>query len=145
MLHKCVFFRFKLFPRQVIFLFNVPKKEIQFLFRLGLNAIKRLWCNANIQMLSAFSSITVNFYSKNFVFQYMHLFCVLLKITVPVHQGNIHIKLRDHQLVYEVEKRINNSSKFLDLDRNMLMWVLLKLCSFSSAILTLWPMRHFST
>ena len=27
---------------------------------------------------------------------------------------------------YEVEKRINNSNKFLDLDGNMLVWVLLK-------------------
>ena len=59
------------------------KKEIEFLFRVGLNAIKRLWCNADIQMLLAFSSIMVNLYSKIFVFQYMHLtFCVGTKYVV---------------------------------------------------------------
>ena len=75
-LHKRVFFRFKLFPRQVIFYLKCQKKEIQLLFWLCLNAIKRLWFNAIIQMFSAFSSITVNLLSKSFVFQYMHLFCV---------------------------------------------------------------------
>ena len=70
------FLSFQVISKTGDFLFNVPKKEIQFLFRLGLNAIKRLWCNAKIQMLSAFSSVTVNLYSKNFVFQYMPLFCV---------------------------------------------------------------------
>ena len=58
------------------------KKEIQFLFRLGLNAIKLLWCNADTQMLLPFSSILVNLNSQIFVFQYMHLFCVGTKYVV---------------------------------------------------------------
>ena len=58
------------------------KKEIQFLFRLDLNAIKRLWCNADTQILLAFSAVMVNLHSKIFVFQYMHLFCVGTKYVV---------------------------------------------------------------
>ena len=57
------------------------KKEVQFLFRLGLNAIKRLLCNADTQIL-AFSSIIVNLNSKILFFQYMHLFCVGTKYLV---------------------------------------------------------------
>ena len=52
------------------------KEKCRFLFRLGLNATKRLWCNADTQMLLAFSSIMVNLHSRIFVFQYMHLLCV---------------------------------------------------------------------
>ena len=44
------------------------KKKKTFLFRLGLNAIKQSWCNADIQMFSALSSM-VHLDSKNFVFQ----------------------------------------------------------------------------
>ena len=66
----------------MIFTSNVPKKKIQFLFRLGLNAIKGSWCNADTQMLLAFSLIMVNLHSKILVFQYMHLFCVDTKYVV---------------------------------------------------------------
>ena len=75
-LHKCVFFRFQVISKTGDYNLMCRKKEIQFSFRLGLNATKRLWCNANIEIFSAFSSITVNLYSKNFVFQYMHLFSI---------------------------------------------------------------------
>ena len=83
-LHEGVFFRFKLFPRQAIhFPLMCRKKEIQFLSRLGLNAIKQLWSNANIQTsFSIFSSISVNLCSKNFAFQYIQLFCVGTKYLV---------------------------------------------------------------
>ena len=64
------------FQDRWFFTWNAEKKEIQLLFRLCLNAIKRLWFNAIVQMFSAFSSIMVNLLSKSFVFQYMHLFCV---------------------------------------------------------------------
>ena len=66
----------------MILTLNVPKKRNSFFFRLGLNALKRLWCNADTQMLLAFSSIMVNLHSKIFVFQYMHLFCVGTKYLV---------------------------------------------------------------
>ena len=52
------------------------KKEIQFLFWLSLNAIKRLCFNADTEMFLALYSITINLYSNFFVFQYMHLCCV---------------------------------------------------------------------
>ena len=82
-LQECVFFRFKMFFHNRWFLlWMCRKKEIQFLFRLGLNAIKWLWYNADTQMLWAFSSIRVNLHSKISVFQYMHLFCVATKYVV---------------------------------------------------------------
>ena len=138
------FLSFQAIPRQVIFYLICRKKEIQFLFRLGLNATKRLWCNENIQIFSAFSSITVNLHSKIFVFQYMHLFCVGINYLVLLHllflytsaiftsnYGIIssYVDCTGSFLVVqcEVEKRIHNSGKFLDLERNMLVWVLLKL------------------
>ena len=118
------------------------KKEIQFLFRLGLNAIKRLRCNANIQMFSAFqiSSITVNLHSQNSILYYMYLCCVGTKYfqyycNVPVHQRKTRVELQDHQFVCRLHRffslllrgRKKNSSKSHDLDRNMLVWVFLKL------------------
>ena len=60
-------------------------------------------------------------------------------ITVPVHQREALIKLRDHQFVCTTRllkfsfrllrsrKRIDNSRKILGLDGNMLMWVLREL------------------
>ena len=129
-LHKCVFFRFKLFPRQVIFYLMCRKKEIQFFSRLGLNATKRLWFNANIQMFSAFSSITVNLHSKNFVFQCKYLFyvgtnyLVLLQLlflyTSAIFTSNYgiissYVDCTGSFLGCSVRGRkvINNSSKFL--------------------------------
>ena len=50
---------------------NVPKKGIQFLFRLSLNAMKRLWCNVGTERFLALYSIKVNVYSKIFVFEYI--------------------------------------------------------------------------
>ena len=46
----------------------LEKKNNQFGFLLGLNAIKRLWCTTDIEMFSAFSSM-VHLHSKNCVFQ----------------------------------------------------------------------------
>ena len=64
----------------------------------------------------------------------------IVAIIVPLPKGHTRIKLRDHQLVfrlhkffswsYEVEKRIDNPGKFLDLEGNILMSVLLKLLEF---------------
>ena len=137
------------------------KNEIQFLFRLALNAMKRLWCNANIQMFSAFSSITVNLHSKNFVFN-ICIFSVLaqsifsiIAIIVPVHQRNTYIKVRDHQLVCRLHKyfswllhgnkRMNNSRMFLTSTEICYCWFCWSYCSFSSVILTLWSIRQLST
>ena len=38
--------------------------------------MKRLWCNADTERFLALYSMKVNVYSKIFVFQYMHLFCI---------------------------------------------------------------------
>ena len=116
---------------------NVPKKEIQFLFRLSLNGMKRLWCNADPEMFLALYSITVNLYSKIFVFQYMHLCCVgtryfvllqlLFLYTSAIRASNYgiinsYIDCTSSPLGwYEVEKIIDNSGKFVDLDGNVLM------------------------
>ena len=82
-LQECVFFRFKIcFHNRWFLLWMCQKKEIQFLFRLGLNAVKLLWCNTDTQMLLPFSSIMVNLHLQIFVFQYMHLFCVGTKYVV---------------------------------------------------------------
>ena len=61
---------------------NVPKKDVQFLFRLGLNSMKRLWCNADTDMISVCCSITLNLRSKMIVLQYMHMCCVGTKYLV---------------------------------------------------------------
>ena len=122
---------------------NVPKKEIQFLFGLTLNAMKRLWCNTDTEMFLALYSMTVNLYSKIFVFQYMHLCCVgtryfvlfqlLFLYTSAILASNCGIIssyldcTRSLLCWYEVEKIIDNSLKFLALDGNILMSVLLKL------------------
>ena len=121
---------------------NVPKKEIQFLFRLSLNAMKRLWCNADPEMFLALYSIAVNLYSKIFVFEYMHLCCVgtryfvllqlLFLYTSAILASNYGIIISYVDCTgsllgwYEVEKIIYNSRKFLDVDGNILMSVLLK-------------------
>ena len=39
------------FPQQMILFSNVPKTKIQVLFRLALNAMKRLRCNVDTQVL----------------------------------------------------------------------------------------------
>ena len=62
--------------------FECAKKEIQFLFRLSLNAMRRFWCNPYTELFLALYSITVNLYSKTFVFQYVHLCCVRTKYFV---------------------------------------------------------------
>ena len=120
------------------------KKEIQFLFRFGLNAIKLLWCNADTQMFLACSSITENLNSKIFVFRYIHFLCVgtkylvllqvLFLFTSAILAANYGIASSyvdftgSFLCCYEVEKTINNCSKFfLNLDGNMFVWVLLKL------------------
>ena len=64
------------FSITVDFDFECAKKETQCLFRLSLNGMKRLWYNADTEMFLALYSVTVNLYSKIFVFQYMHLCCV---------------------------------------------------------------------
>ena len=120
-------------------------KAIQFLFRLDLNSVKRLWCNAIMQIVLAFSSITVNLHSKNFVFQCMYLFCVGIKYSVLLQLLFLYSRLSavlasNYRIISsnvdstgpflgccEVEKRINNCGKFLDLDGTMLLSVLLKL------------------
>ena len=56
------------FPQQMVLSSNVSKKKNQFLFRLGVNAMKQLWCNADTQMFRAFSSIKANLDSKKFCF-----------------------------------------------------------------------------
>ena len=137
-------FVLRFFPKQVILTSNVPKKEIQFLFRLGLNSMKRLWCNADTEMISVFSSITLNLRTKSFVFQYMHMCCVGTKYSV--HYCNYYSSTQapySHQitgssalcrlhsffswLLWVKKKRIDKSKKFLDLGGNMLMSVLLRL------------------
>ena len=83
---------------------NVQKK-FQFGFRLGLNAIKELRRNAVIKKFSAFSS-TVHLHSKKlkrfsvdaFVLCCHKVFSFIV-ITVPVHQRDTLIKLRDHLFV----------------------------------------------
>ena len=116
---------------------NLPKKGIQFLFRLSLNGMKRLWCNADPEMFLALYSITVNLYSKIFVFQYMHLCCVgtryfvllqlLFLYTSAILASNYgiissYVDCTSSPLGwYEVEKIIDNSGKFLDLDGSILM------------------------
>ena len=66
------------------------KKRNQFVFRLGLNAIKQLWCSTDMKMFSAFFSM-VHSHSKNFVFSIdsfvlcYHKVLSLIAITVPVH------------------------------------------------------------
>ena len=86
-------------------------------------------------MFLAFFSITVNVHSKPFVVQYMHLFCAGTKYLVFLQllfQYISAILASNYGIIssyldfkgsslgwYEVEKGINNSSKFLDLDRNM--------------------------
>ena len=122
---------------------NVPKKEIQFFFRLSLNAMKQLWCNADSEMFLALYSITVNLYSKIFVFEYMHLCCVgtwyfvllqlLFLYTSAILASNYGIIISYVDCTgsllgwYEVEKIIDNSRKFHDVDGYILMSVLLKL------------------
>ena len=69
------------------------KKKIirnQFVFRLGLNAIKQLWCSTDMKMFSAFFSMAHR-HSKNFVFSIdafvlcYHKVLSLIAIAVPVH------------------------------------------------------------
>ena len=84
------------------------------------------------------------FIRKSFVFQYMHFLCChkvysIIAIYVLVHQRKIHIKLREYEFVCRLQrffywqlntrqkKIIINSSKFLELQGNILVWVLLKL------------------
>ena len=81
---------------------NVPKKDIQFLFRLGVNSMKRLSCYADTELISVFSSITLNLQ--------LYVDCTVSFLGC-----------------YKVEKRIDKSKKLLDLSGNMLMSVLLKL------------------
>ena len=89
------------FPQQMILSSNVSKKKIQFLFRLGLNAMKRLWCNADTQMFRAFSSIKANLHSKKFCFSidgfvlYLHEVFSFIAIIVPLFKGNACINLGD--------------------------------------------------
>ena len=73
----------------------VKEKEIQFLFRLDLNAIKQLWCNANIRML--FSNLfnlgecLVEEFSSSiyaFVLCWHKVFSIIAGI-VPIRQRNI--------------------------------------------------------
>ena len=65
-------------------------KKIQFVFRLGLNAMTQLWCSADIKMFSAFFSM-VHRHSKKFVFSIdayvlcCHKLFSFIAITVPVH------------------------------------------------------------
>ena len=123
---------------------NVPKKEIQFFFRLSLNAMRRFWCNPDTELFLALYSITVNLYSKFFCISICafvlcsHKVFHIIAITFPVHQRHSRIKLRDHQLLCRLhsfcfwfprgkKKEIDNSRKFLDLHGNILMSVLLKL------------------
>ena len=63
------------------FLEFVRGNKNQFGFPLDLNAIKRLRCNADIQMFRAFS-LMVQLCWKNVVFQYMRLFRVATKYLV---------------------------------------------------------------
>ena len=120
---------------------NVPIKGIQFL--LSLNAMKRLWCNVGTERFLALYSIMVNVYSKIFVFEYMHLCCVGTRYFVLLQLLFLYtstILASNYGIIssyvdctgsllgwYEVKKRIDNSLKFLDLDGNILMSVLLKL------------------
>ena len=79
-LHECVFFRVKIFFHNRWLLLWMCQKEKKkgkkILFRLGLNAIKRLWCNVITEMFLAFSLFTVNLH------QHMHLCCVGTKYFV---------------------------------------------------------------
>ena len=61
---------------------NVPKKEIQLLFRLSLNAMRPFWCNPDTELFLTLFLISVDLYSKFFVFQYMHLCSVRTKYFV---------------------------------------------------------------
>ena len=119
------------------FLTNVLKTEIQCLFRLSLNGMKRLWYNADTDMFLVLYSIAVNLYWKIFVFQYMHLCCVgtryfvllqlLFLYTSAILASNYgiissYVDCTSSPLGwYEVEKIIDNSGKFLDLDGNIVM------------------------
>ena len=91
----------------------------------------------------ALYSVKVNVYSKIFVFEYMHLCCVGTRYFVLLQLLFLYtstILTSNYGIIssyvdctgsllgwYEVKKRIDNSLKFLDLDGNILMSVLLKL------------------
>ena len=84
--------------------------------------MKRLWYNADTEMISVSSSITLNLRSKSFVFNICTCAVLaqsiqyIIAIIVPLPKRHTCIKLRDHQLYedctvsflgcYEVEKRI---------------------------------------
>ena len=129
----------------MILTLNMPKKRNSVFFFWLLHAIKRLWWNVDTQMLLAFSSIMVNRHSKIFVFQNIHLFCVGTKYVVLLQLLFLYISAiftSNYGIISSYvdftgsfsgcsvrgKKKITcNSSKFLDLDRNMFVWVLLKL------------------
>ena len=98
------------FSQQMILFSNVPKTKIQFLFRLALNALKRLWCNVDIQVLWAFSSIKANLLSKKFCFSIIAFFLCCRKIFsitaifVLVHQRKIRIKLLEYEFVCRLQR-----------------------------------------
>ena len=67
MLHECVFFtELQVSSMTGDSFLECPEKKKFSLFRLGPNALKRLWCNADIQMVSALSSV-VHVHWKIFV------------------------------------------------------------------------------
>ena len=65
LLHECIFFNFKLFPWLMILSSNVPKlKTNNFRFRLAFNAIKKLWSNADMEIISEFTSVIHLYWKK---------------------------------------------------------------------------------
>ena len=86
-----------------------PKEEIQFFFRLSLNAIKRLWCNADTQML--FDSLrSRQIFVRKLLFFNIYVCAMLAKVIriiatfVPLPKHYTDIKLRHHQLVFRLHR-----------------------------------------
>ena len=102
--------------------------------------MKRLWCNADTEMISVFSSIMVILRWKKKLFfnicicavsaQSIYYYCnnlFLYPSSILASSYGIissYVDCTDSFLgCYDVEKRIDKSTKFLDLDGNMLMQV----------------------
>ena len=100
------------------FLKCTKRKKIQFWFRQGFNAKKKVWCNADIQMFSALCSVAHVYCKKSVFFEWMHLFCVGTKYLVLL-QLMLLYTIAILSLNYDEEKGTDNSRKFLDLDGNM--------------------------
>ena len=120
-------------------------------------------------MFLAFSSITVNVHSKLVVFRYVHLFCVGTKYLVLLQLFLYTIYILYTSAIFTsnygiISSYVDSTCYFLGCSvrgrkknfkttlASLVTSTEICLCrfcrnyySFSSAILTLWPIRHFST